>query len=414
MTTLEISTTEDRRPRRSRVPAIAAVCVALLWLGRGAAYEQRDVPGKLSDSDFWRLITEASEQGGSFPSENFVSNETEFQTVIPRLKADVQTGGIYVGVGPDQNFTYIAALKPAMAFIVDIRRQNLLHHLLYKALMEMSPTRADFLTRLFGRPKPKGVADNAPAGVLFAPYLTTEETPGAFDRNLRDVLGRLKGHHGFALSPSDESTIARILRIFHAHGPDIAYATSYIGTQMRDGVIVRTPMSIFPGFADLMVQTDKDGFNHAYLADESRYRTVRDMQLKNLIVPIVGDFAGPKAIRAVGAYVRARKATVTTFYTSNVEQYLFQNGVWEDYYANVASMPLDDSSRFIRAYFPSAQLGGRVYTIRPTDPPQMLFSRPGGMGFIESESLICSITDLIAAVDTGKVQTYYDVVQFSK
>jgi hypothetical protein len=39
--------------------------------------------------------------------------------------------GVYVGVGPYQNFTYISALDPDIAFVVDIRRKNLLHHLLY-------------------------------------------------------------------------------------------------------------------------------------------------------------------------------------------------------------------------------------------------------------------------------------------
>ena len=47
-------------------------------------------------------------------------------------------GGVYVGVGPNQNFTYIAAIRPELAFIVDIRRQNLLEHLLFKVLTEKS------------------------------------------------------------------------------------------------------------------------------------------------------------------------------------------------------------------------------------------------------------------------------------
>ena len=60
------------------------------------------------------------------------------------LKQDTKPGGVYLGVGPDQNFTYILALQPKIAFIIDIRRQNMLQHLMYKALIEISKDRADF------------------------------------------------------------------------------------------------------------------------------------------------------------------------------------------------------------------------------------------------------------------------------
>ena len=76
----------------------------------------------------------------------------------PDAAADARPASAYVGVGPDQNFTYIAALKPRIAFIVDIRRQNMLLHLMYKALIEMSPTREEFLSRLFSRPMPGAAA----------------------------------------------------------------------------------------------------------------------------------------------------------------------------------------------------------------------------------------------------------------
>ena len=66
---------------------------------------------------------------------------------------------MYLGVGPEQNFTYIVALRPKLAFIVDIRRGNMNEHLLYKAFIELSADRADFLSRLFARPRPAGSAD---------------------------------------------------------------------------------------------------------------------------------------------------------------------------------------------------------------------------------------------------------------
>jgi hypothetical protein len=115
-----------------------------------------EIPTRLSDSTFWRLISDLSEPGGFFRSDNFVSNETSFQYVIPELERTIRPGGVYLGVAPDQNFTYLVALRPRIAFIVDIRRQNMIHHLMYKAMIEMAPDRAGFMSLLFARPRPNG------------------------------------------------------------------------------------------------------------------------------------------------------------------------------------------------------------------------------------------------------------------
>src|SRR6478672_8237653 len=101
------------------------------------------LPATISDAEFWKLIGELSEPDGSFPFDNLLSNETTIQSVIPTLQQKVQSGGAYLGVGPEQNFTYIAAVKPRIAFIIDIRRQNLVGHLMYKALFELSANRAE-------------------------------------------------------------------------------------------------------------------------------------------------------------------------------------------------------------------------------------------------------------------------------
>src|SRR6187402_1670366 len=110
------------------------------------------LPERLTDQEFWKLIGDLSEPGGSFRSDNLLSNEVWLQYVIPDLLNVAKPGRVYMGVGPEQNFTYIAALKPAMAFIVDVRRGNLQMHLMYKALFEMSADRPDFVSRLFSRP----------------------------------------------------------------------------------------------------------------------------------------------------------------------------------------------------------------------------------------------------------------------
>src|SRR5215471_17126325 len=128
-----------------------------------------EVPSQLDDQTFWRLMNEMSEKGGVFPSENLVSNEPNFQVVLTKLKQRVMPGGVYLGVGPEQNFTYIAAVKPSIAFIIDIRRQNLLQHLMYKAIFEMADDRVTFLSLLFSRKRPDGLNEKSTlAGILNA------------------------------------------------------------------------------------------------------------------------------------------------------------------------------------------------------------------------------------------------------
>src|SRR5437667_12912462 len=106
--------------------------------GRAAA----PAPAELTDRQFWSLSKDSSEEDGFFRSDNLLSNETSFQYIIPELVKVTKPGRVYLGVGPEQNFTYIAALKPAMAFIIDIRHGNLDVQLLYKALFELSANRA--------------------------------------------------------------------------------------------------------------------------------------------------------------------------------------------------------------------------------------------------------------------------------
>ena len=134
-----------------------AAAAALLFAFTILVHAADTLPSQLSDQEFWKLSSESSEPDGTFRSDNLLSNELYFQYVIPPLNETAKPGRVYMGVGPEQNFTYIAALKPKMVFIVDIRRGNLDLQLMYKALFELSPTRADFLSRLFSRRLPDSV-----------------------------------------------------------------------------------------------------------------------------------------------------------------------------------------------------------------------------------------------------------------
>jgi len=345
------------------------------------------IPERLSDSTFWRMVTEFSEPGGYFRSDNFVSNETSFQYVIPELVRSTRQGGVYLGVAPDQNFTYLVALRPRIAFIVDIRRQNMVHHLMYKALVEMSADRAEFMSLLFARRRPDRLDATSTVEVLFSAYSEVIADSALFVKNLAAMGDWLTKRHGFGLSANDLQSLEYVYRAFVTAGPDITYAFPNGGGR---------GFGRWPSFSQLMLESDGQGQNRSYLATEENFRILKDLETRNLIVPLVGNFSGDKTLRAVGRYLKERGGTVTAFYTSNVEQYLFQQGDdWNRFYANVATLPLDSTSTFIRSLS-----NGNGF--RPGSPNS------------RSVQLLSSIQETLKAVQDGRVQTYYDMIQLAK
>jgi hypothetical protein len=323
------------------------VAALILFAGFAATSATLRVPAadehlaaRLTDGEFWRLTEEFSEPNGYFRSDNLLSNEIYFQQVVPELVQRTEPGGVYIGVGPEQNFTYIAALKPTMAFIPDIRRGNLDLQLTYKALFELSADRAEFVSRLFTRKRPAGLSSKSAANQIFTAYANVEPSAeDVYDDNLKAITDLLTKKHGFALSDDDLSGIDYVYRNFYSFGPDINYNSS-----ARVG-----GFGAFVSYADLMVATDGNNVGRSFLANEENFTIVKDLEQKNFIVPLVGDIAGPKAVRAVGTYLKEHNATVTAFYVSNVEQFLYGSGTWTNFCRNVASLPLDAKSVFIRS-----------------------------------------------------------------
>jgi hypothetical protein len=323
--------------RRFLTTATTALLFALLCIGQTAGQTAKGLPARLTDQEFWKLSSESSEQGGVFHSENLVSNEIKFQTIIPSLIKATAPGRAYVGVGSEQNFTYIAATRPAIAFIVDIRRGNLDLHLIYKALFEMSANRVEFVSRLFSRDKPPILTPNSTATEIFAAFKRATPNRTLFNQNLAEIKAALTTKHGFQLSASDLQAIDSIYNSWFRFGPEIRYELN--GGGSPGGV---------PTYADLMMAADLEGQNRSYLGSDEAFRFVKDMHARNMIIPVVGNFGGPKAIRAVAAYLKQKQTPVAVFYTSNVEQYLRQDGIWTNFCSSAAMLPMDGKSVFLR------------------------------------------------------------------
>jgi hypothetical protein len=313
-----------------------------------AAAEESALPARLADADYWKLEQEISEPGGYFRIEdNYTSNEGEVGQLFTMLRETGVKGGVFMGVGPEQNFTYIAAIRPQMAFIVDIRRQAVMQHLMYKAMFELANDRADFISILFAKPRPAGLDSSTTIQNMWEAYRTVRTDSALAAKNYALVVDRLTKTHGFTFTDDENEKLKSVFYAFYAYGPAITTRGSGgggFGGRSYD-------FSDLTGFA-----TDAAGVARSFLSSEENYQYIKMLHEKNLIVPVSGDFGGPKAIRAIGTYLADHHSRVSAFYVSNVEQYLDGDNKLQTFYGNVAALPVDTGSVFIRPY--SMRRGG--------------------------------------------------------
>jgi hypothetical protein len=343
-----------------------------------------DLPRTISDTEFWRLVTDFSEPGGTFPQQ-YMSNEDSAQFVIPALKQTARQGGVYIGVGLEQNFTYIAAIQPKIAFVIDIRRDNMIEHLVYKALFELSTDRADFISRLFSRRRPAGLNANSSTTAIFDAYQSVEADPVLYEANQKAVLSQLVTVHKFPLSDADKTAVSRILNAFRVSSP---------ATLRGQGDNTN------PTYSQLMTATDLTGHNQSFLGTEESFKALQDFEGRNGLIPLVGDFAGDKAIVSVGRYLKERSAVVDVFYLSNVERYLFEQGDnAKRFYTNVAALPLGSSSTFIRSV---------------TSDISVRLGIPIPEGTTKWRSFLSPISENLKAFEAGRIKAYTDIFKLDR
>ncbi len=317
------------------VPAEAdAAPVPVIEAPPPAAPSASAAPIPAPGPDFRALVTSLSEPDKDFISDNIISNETSYlQPADALAKA---TGGAYIGVGPEQNFTYIALMKPSVAFIVDIRRQNLVEHLLYKAIFAEATSRAHFLALLVGRPY-EAAGDPGASGTIEAVIAHAEKSP-ADEATFKVTHARLLADIDVPLDAADRRALLAVHRSFFKGQLDLRFE-------------LKPPSGrTYPKLRELYAARDPAGAARGFLASEEAFRFVQGMEREGRVIPVVGDFAGDHALPGIAAYLRKEKIEVSAFYVSNVEQYLFEPGVWARWARNVAALPVNDRSVFIRAY----------------------------------------------------------------
>ena len=222
----------------------------------------------LADSTFARLVARLSESGGYFDSDNLMSNEASYLHVLGRMRSMGVSGGAYLGVGPDQNFSYIAQVRPRIAFIIDIRRDNMLQQLLFKAVFTRAHNRAEYLALLFGRPMPRDSQrwDGSTIEELIVWMDSTPPTPDAAGAAQEAVLATAKSF-GVPLDDRDLETIGRFHRTFIDGGLDLRYTSHN-----------RPPRAYYPTYRQLLLERDLTGKQGSYLAMEADYRFLKSLQ----------------------------------------------------------------------------------------------------------------------------------------
>lgn len=300
-------------------------------------------PHTVADSirDFGALIGRLSESGGYFDTDNLISNESSYLHVIGALDRYGVKGGAYIGVGPDQNFSYIARIRPRVAFLLDIRRDNMLQHLMFKALFAKSRNRMEYLALWLGKRAPANVEAWTTRSIAdIVAYL--DSTPattatGAAARKL--VLDEVRTM-GVTLAAADYATIERFHQEFIGAGLSLRFTSAG-----------RAPQPYYPTLRQLVLERDMEGKEASYLAREADFKIVKDLQRRNSIVPVVGDLGGTKALTAIGAYMKQRGDKLSAFYSSNAEDYVLRDGNFATFARSIAALPRDANSVFIRSYF---------------------------------------------------------------
>jgi len=256
----------------------------------------------------------------------------------------------------------------------------MIQHLMYKAIFQLSSNRLQFLSRWLSKPLMKDApSPDDPINIMLAYFNKTSGDEQVYAANLSAIRKTIQDDFQFALSARDLASLEDVYKSFRERGLDTAFTLN----GWSDGE--------FPTLSEVILQPDQNGKLGNFLASREDYDFVRSLHLKNLIIPVVGDFGGKKALTAIGDYLRKSGLTVTAFYASNVEQYLFEDGSFAAFANNVRKLPITERSLFIRWVYQ------RYY-------------HPARMAGQRSTSLLQRMSVFLTDFDAGRYQNYVDLI----
>ncbi|MGE0884532.1 MAG: hypothetical protein AB7P14_13380 [Blastocatellales bacterium] len=349
--------------------------------------QPKPVERALTAEQFAALSEKLSESGGYFDTDNLISNESSYLHVMGKMRAMNVSGGAFIGVGPDQSFSYIAQIRPNIVFMTDIRRDNLLQHLLFKALFALSRNRVEYLCLFLGKPVPSDLKawDSRSIKEIAAYIDKTPKEQKLFDSAQTAILAKVKSF-GLKLADSELENIKRIHLAFYTDGLDLKFTSKG-----------RSPRFYYPNYRDLMLEKDLSGKQCNYLANEDDFQFLKSLQERNLVIPVVGNLAGHQALKSIAAYLKERGERVSAFYTSNVEFYLmrgYRGDDFDQFAKNVLALPRDERSVIIRSYF-NGTWG---------------YSHPQSVSGYYSTQLLQTMDSFVKEFAAGGYESYQDLI----
>jgi hypothetical protein len=255
-----------------------------------AARSVRALPA-LSDSARARLVLSLSEQGGFFDTDNLISNERSYLHVIGAPAAHARRRVPGGRAGPElllpggraargRVHHRHPARQPAPAPAAQVALRPLVE-------------RAEYLARLHGRALPDNPRswDRRPLEDILkrVESLPVDSRRGARERRAVDSLVRALP---LPITDQDRATIERFHRTFIENG-----------TALRFQTFGRAPRPYYPTYRQLLLETDAAGRPASFLVDEEDFRWVKELERRNLVIPVVGDLAGAHAVRAIGGWL---------------------------------------------------------------------------------------------------------------
>jgi len=249
----------------------------------------------------------ACEPGSAYDLDCFVTSEVGHNEVLSRCRR-AEPGGAYVGVGPCQNFTYIGALRPSTAIIVDARMDNLLEHLIFKLVFERAATPAAYLATLFAREITCEV-NTSSAGLLGA-FDTAEAPAELFEANRQWIRAELRDR--WRCPPRFIDRALWIYAQFHRRGLSITSVSEQHLARLDD----------IPDLRAVISSTAVSGHTYHFLTSQERYSYVRELQLHDQVIPVLGNITDAAAIATVNATLDRLGMLASTVYLSNMEEFL--------------------------------------------------------------------------------------------
>jgi hypothetical protein len=302
-----------------------------------------------------RRIFRLSEAGEAFISDNVISNETSLLEPVAALAK--HRGGAYIGVGPEQNYTYIALTRPDYAILIDLRRDNALLHFLYKSIFELAASRLEFISLLLGHPYDKQLEPrrDAPVDELLRAFAGSTPDQAWQAEQHRRLIERLKGYD-LGLSNQDYERIRRFHQLFFERQLELRFE------------LHQSSGRSYPTLGQLLRLRSAAGIG-TFLDSSESFEIVQNLHRRHRIVPVVGDVSANRPLMPIADELRQRSLVLRTFYISNVEQYLVGQPSYRGWLDALRQLPHDDASILLRCYLdqgrrhPRQQSGSRTTTV---------------------------------------------------